>query len=575
MPSERSDDSPAVVERRSKTARLVAFSALLGVCGAGVALLFDGLVDFAQRWLLTGIAGYSDIGVEQAHRAGSWPDLGRHWWIPVATTVGGLLTGIVVYDLAPEAEGGGEGEVVRSYHQDGGNVRARIPFVKAVASAITIGSGGAAGREGPMALISAGVGPIIAKLARVSVEERRQLMLIGTAAGVSAVFQSPLGSAIFTVEVLYSGVGFEGVVLLYTLIASAVAYALHGMVVGFEPMFLLQGDATFKHPFELGAFAVLGVLAGVLGALLPLVLYGVRDGFRRMPIPNVLKPALGGLLLGVVGVFLPELLGSGYGFMQLAIDGAPGIGVGMLCFLALGKIVALSLTAGSGGSGGMFGPSLYVGALLGAVVAATLHRFNLGGNTAALAVVGMAAVFGAAGRVPIANLVMVTEMTGGYALIMPTMVAVSLAYLTQALLTRGQRYRTLYDAQVANASQSPAHQEEYYRTAAQLLRKRQVRLEEDILRREFVEALSRGEPIPLGAGNEELFGIEVEAGSSLDGVALKDLREDVVVVSVVRAASEQIPRGDTVLTAGDQLVVAGKPEAIRRFGQRAKRTLTE
>ncbi|MCA9599322.1 MAG: chloride channel protein, partial [Myxococcales bacterium] len=541
MPSERSDDSPAVVERRSKTARLVAFSALLGVCGAGVALLFDGLVDFAQRWLLTGIAGYSDIGVEQAHRAGSWPDLGRHWWIPVATTVGGLLTGIVVYGLAPEAEGGGEGEVVRSYHQDGGNVRARIPFVKAVASAITIGSGGAAGREGPMALISAGVGSIIAKLARVSVEERRQLMLIGTAAGVSAVFQSPLGSAIFTVEVLYSGVGFEGVVLLYTLIASAVAYALHGMVVGFEPMFLLQGDATFKHPFELGAFAVLGVLAGVLGALLPLVLYGVRDGFRRMPIPNVLKPALGGLLLGVVGVFLPELLGSGYGFMQLAIDGAPGIGVGMLCFLALGKIVALSLTAGSGGSGGMFGPSLYVGALLGAVVAATLHRFNLGGNTAALAVVGMAAVFGAAGRVPIANLVMVTEMTGGYALIMPTMVAVSLAYLTQALLTRGQRYRTLYDAQVANASQSPAHQEEYYRTAAQLLRKRQVRLEEDILRREFVEALSRGEPIPLGAGNEELFGIEVEAGSSLDGVALKDLREDVVVVSVVRAASEQIP----------------------------------
>ena len=217
----------------------------------------------------------------------------------MATTVGGLLTGIVVYGLAPEAEGGGEGEVVRSYHQDGGNVRARIPFVKAVASAITIGSGGAAGREGPMALISAGVGPIIAKLARVSVEERRQLMLIGTAAGVSAVFQSPLGSAIFTVEVLYSGVGFEGVVLLYTLIASAVAYALHGMVVGFEPMFLLQGDATFKHPFELGAFAVLGVLAGVLGALLPLVLYGVRDGFRRMPIPNVLKPALGGLLLGV------------------------------------------------------------------------------------------------------------------------------------------------------------------------------------------------------------------------------------------------------------------------------------
>ncbi len=565
-----SDDAQlTVVERRNQTARLVALSVLLGVCGAGIALVFDELVALAQRYLLTGIAGYADLDVDTAHQLGAWPRLAKNWWIILATTAGGLLTGLLVYGVAPEAEGGGEGEVVRAYHQEGGRIRARIPVVKALASAITIGSGGAAGREGPMALISAGVGSTIASVANLSADERRKLVLIGTAAGVSAVFQSPLGAAIFTVEVLYSGVGFEGVVLLYTLIASAVAYALHGMFVGFEPMFVLTDDVAFKHPFELGGFAVLGILAGILGAALPRVLYGTRDVFRRMRIPDHLKPALGGLILGVLGVFLPELLGSGYGFMQLALDGARGMGLGMLCFFAVGKILALSLTAGSGGSGGMFAPSLYVGALLGAAVAAVLHYLGFRGNTTALAVVGMAAVFGAAGRVPIANLVMVTEMTGGYALIMPTMVAVSLAYLTQALLNKNARHRTLYEAQVRNAAESPAHQEEYYRSAAQLLRKRQVRLEEDILRREFVEALSRGEPIPLGTGNEQLFSVEIAAGSELDGLLLRDLRQDVVVVSVVREAGELIPRGDTTLIAGDHVVVAGKPEAIERFGELA------
>jgi len=559
------DTHLSVAERRRKTARLLALSTLLGVAGAGVALLFDGLIDLAQRWLLTGIAGYRDLDVERAHRLGVWPVLGHNWWLIVATTVGGLLTGLLVYGVAPEAEGGGEGEVVRAYHTEGGRIRARIPVVKALASAITIGSGGAAGREGPMALITAGLGSLIGSLAKLSADERRALVLIGTAAGVSAVFHSPLGSAIFAVEVLYHGVGFEGVVLLDTLIASAVAYALHGMFVGFEPMFVLSVDARFHHPFELGGFAVLGVCAGVLGAVLPLVLYGVRDGFRRLPIPRHLKPALGGLVLGVVGVFLPELLGSGYGFMQLALDGARGLGLGMLCLLAIGKILALSLTAGSGGSGGMFAPSLYVGALLGAATAAVLHSLRLPGDTAALAVVGMAAVFASAGRVPIANLVMVTEMTGGYALIMPTMLAVSLAYLTQSVLTRNRSHLSLYEAQVANASESPAHQEEYYRMAAQLLRKRQVRLEEDILRREFVEALSRGEPIPLGRGDDELFSTEVRAGSALDGLALRDMHEDVVVVSVVRNETEHVPRGDTVFQAGDRLVVAGKGAVMERF----------
>jgi CIC family chloride channel protein len=177
----------------------------------------------------------------------------------------------------------------------------------------------------------------------------------------------------------------------------------------------------------------------------------------------------------------------------------------------------------------------------------------------------MAAVFAAAGRVPLANLIMVTEMTRGYGLIVPTMVAVSLAYLTQALLTRRARYLSLYEAQVDSAAESQAHHEEYYRATAGLLRKRQVRLEEDILRREFVEALARGLPIPLGHGDEELFTVNIAPGSPLAGMLLRNLKLDVVVVGVIRGETERIPRGDTLLRAGDTVIVAGHPEGVAAF----------
>ena len=554
-----------VPERRGQTLRMVAFSATLGVVGGIAALVFDTLVQLAQHFFLGKFAETPPLSIEQALHLTTWPEVAHRWWLPAVTTLGGLLSGVLVYSLAPEAEGHGTDAVVKAYHRGGGYIRARIPWVKGLASAITIGSGGSAGREGPTAQIVAGLGASVGQLAKLPVTTRRQLLLIGTAAGLSAVFQSPLGAAVFAVEVLYSGVAFESGALLLAFIAAAVAYAVHGLFVGFQPIFVIPRDITFQQPAELSVFAALGIAAGMLGALLPIVFYGVRDAFHRIPLPNHVKPAIGGFLLGLLGLLLPEVLGGGYGVIQLVLDGAAGASLGLLCALALGKVVALSLTVGSGGSGGVFAPSLFVGALLGAASARVALAADVPANPTALAVVGMAAVFAAAGRVPMANLIMVTEMTGGYGLIVPTMLAVSLAYLTQALLTRRARYSTLYEAQVESASESHAHHEEYYRATASLLRRRQVRLEEDILRREFVEALARGLPIPLGSGNEELFTVKVAPGSQLDDTLLRDLRLDVVVVSVIRGQTERIPRGDTALRAGDTLVVAGHPEGIAAF----------
>ena len=196
-----------------------------------------------------------------------------------------------------------------------------------------------------------------------------------------------------------------------------------------------------------------------MGTLLPNLFYGVRDAFRALRIPNHVKPAIGGLLVGVIGLFLPQILAGGYGVIQLAVQGSlAASSLGLLLVLSVAKLAALSLTVGSGGSGGVFAPSLFVGALLGAAFAALLQLFGVDAvPAAALAMVGMAATFGAAGRVPVATTVMVAEMTGGYKLMAPAMLAVAIAYLLQVALSRHTPYASLYEAQVPSPKDSPVH----------------------------------------------------------------------------------------------------------------------
>jgi len=281
------------------------------------------------------------------------------------------------------------------------------------------------------------------------------------AAGLSAIFKSPLGTALFAVEVLYANLRFEGRALPFTLTGAAVAYTVMCLFNGWGTLFDVPQHVAFEHPTQLLWYGLLGVACGVMGTLLPNVFYGVRDGFRRLPLRNHFKPALGGLLVGLIALAFPQILGGGYGIMQLAVQGTLGAGVLLLLMLSLCKLLALALTVGSGGSGGVFAPSLFIGALFGAAFGLLLQRLGMGHEPlAGMALVGMAAVFGAGARVPLATTVMVAEMTGGYTLMAPTMLAVAIAYLVQITLARYTPYPSLYEAQIYIASTSPTRPDE-------------------------------------------------------------------------------------------------------------------
>lgn len=554
-----------------RTPRLLIMSVFLGIVGGFGAQLFLLMLHWGDIYLLGFLGHYQPIDVASAAVSGVAPRPFSHWYwmVPIATTVGGLISGFLVYTFAPEAEGHGTDAAVRAFHRTAGRMRARIPLVKSVASAITIGSGGAAGREGPTAQIAAGVGAIVGGLLKLPDDERRYLVLMGMAAGLSAIFKSPLGTAIFAVEILYSRMAFEGGALIYTLIAAAVAYAVAGAFSGFTPLFLLPANTSMNSPFDLVWFGILGLAAGLLGAVLPTVFYRMRDWFRELKIPDHFKPAIGGLAVGLIGIALPPLLGGGYGYIQFALAGTAGLAVWFLLLLSLGKILALSLTIGSGGSGGVFAPSLYVGAMLGAAYAALLMLFHVPGvDASALSVVGMAALFAGAARVPIASLVMVVEMTSGYHLIMPTMVAVALAFVVQFTLTRRAKYPTLYEAQVSTPAESPVYREAYYQTAATLLRRQQVTLDRDILTNELQSALERGEGIPLSRRKEHLYSVSLLPGTPVAGREVRSLglgEMGVLIVGLIRGEGEIVPHGGTKLQVGDGLLVAAAGDSIEKF----------
>ncbi|MGH8118121.1 MAG: chloride channel protein [Rhodanobacteraceae bacterium] len=553
-----------------RTTRLIIFAVVLGVVGGLGAELFLFLLHLTQTYVLATLGHYPTISVAQAHGMALPPKPFTHfyWWMPAATTLGGLVAGALIYGLAPETEGHGTDATLNAFHRNKGRMRARVPLIKMIVSVITIGTGGSGGREGPTAQIASGVGAIAGALFKLPDDERRLVVLIGMAAGLSAIFKSPLGTAIFAVEILYSRMAFEGSALIYTLISAAVAYAVIGAFTGYTPLFLLPVDHRVVQPLDLVWFAILGVLAGGVGALLPWVYYRIRDVFQALKIPRFLKPAIGGLAVGLIGIAVPPVIGGGYGYMQFALQGGTGLVVWVLLLFSLGKILTLSLTVGSGGSGGMFGPTMYVGVMLGACFAAFLNLFHLNVDSSWLAVVGMAAVFAGGARVPIASMVMAIEMTGGFALIMPTMLAVALAFVVQVALTRHAKYPTIYEAQVPTPAQSPVYREAYYQTAADLLRHQEVQLDDDILSSELHSALQRGKGIALTQREQRLYSVSIRPGSPVVGREVRSLglsRMGVVIVGLIRGETDIVPNGGTKLEVRDGLLVAARSEGIQQF----------
>lgn len=438
---------------------------LIGIASGVASIAFFLAITWATKLFLGFGAGFAPPASASVGET-MVTEIGRRWMIPVITTIGGLISGFIVYKFAPEAEGAGVNASIDAFHHKGGVVPARVPLIKLAASATIIGSGGSAGTQGPMAQISAGLGSLVSRLFRFNAHDRRLAVAVGIGAGVGSIFKAPLGGAILAAEILYLE-GFETEALIPSFIATITGYSIFASWQGFTPIFGEHLAVAFHDPKSLISYAILGILCGLTGILYSRTFYGVRNFFHRLKIPNYYKPAIGGLVTGLIGLALPQVLGLGYGWLQLAME--PGkLALAIMIALVFAKIAATSFSIGSGGSGGIFAPALMTGGMLAAFLWAAIYPASpafLPSSPEPFVVVGMLALFGAIAHAPIAAILMVSEMSGTYTMVAPAMLAIVLACIIVGS-------DTLYKSQVLSPAVSPAHKYEYI---SPLLRTMQVK----------------------------------------------------------------------------------------------------
>ena len=430
------------------------FVAIGIIAGLG-SIVFHYLTQLGMHYFLDAIAGYrppSPAGEHHLLPPTTTPF--RRWALLFLPALGGVVSGWLVYTFAPEAEGHGTDAAINAYHNKGGYIRGRVPIIKTIASAITLTTGGSGGREGPIAQIGAGFGSFLATKFKLSERDRRIMMAAGIGAGVGSIFRAPLAGALFASEVLYRDPEFESEVIIPAGISSVVAYCLFCLNFGWGSLFQ-SPDFTFRNPLELGPYLVLAFVLVLLGVFYVKAFYGTIHIFHKLNIPNYIKPAIGGLLTGIIGFFLPQTLAFGYGFAQMALENK--LTIPFLLTLAIGKILTTSFSIGSGGSGGVFGPSVVIGGATGGVVGKVFHHLMPGIVTepGAFVVVGMAGFFTAVSNTPISTIIFVSEMTNSYHLLLPSLAVCSISYLLA-------RRWTIFHRQVKSKIVSPAHAGEFF-----------------------------------------------------------------------------------------------------------------
>jgi CIC family chloride channel protein len=401
------------------------------VAGLGAVVFYDGL-HLATRLLLTDIGGYTPAGTVGDGGSLVASGFSRPWAIPLVVAGGGLIAGLLVFTYAPEAEGHGTDAAIRAVHTDPFGVRARVIVIKLVASMITIGSGGSGGREGPTAQISSGFGSIMSRQLGLSPADARLAVSSGIASGIGAIFGTPFGSALLGAELLYRD-DFESEALFPGLVASIVAYVVFVAITGkVDPIFGTRPGYRIGPLWQLSLFIILGLVCGLIGRLYVVVFYRATDLFSAWRIPRAVKPAVAGLVVGSLGLALPGVLGTGYGQVQRDLDAhvLAGMPLWVVLLVPLGKLVATSLSIGSGGSGGIFGPGMVIGGSTGAALWRVLHLLGLGGhNEVAFIIVGMMVCFGSVAHAPLAVMLMVAEMTDSLTILAPAMIAMVFAVL--------------------------------------------------------------------------------------------------------------------------------------------------
>ena len=446
--------------RIKKETHVFFYAVITGIISGLIAMIFTLLLDFTEK----GISSLHQFGETQGKSIEEKFDFISGFPLISALIIflpaaGGLICGLIIYFFCREAEGTGTDEMINAFHNKEGKINTRVPFYKSLATIFTLSSGGSGGKEGPISQIGAGIGVSIANLAGAGPRGRRTLMLSGTAAGLGAAFKTPLGGALTAVEMVYKK-DIESDALIPCFISSVTAYLVYVAYAGTEPLLSITEKESF-HFTEIGFYLLLGVLCYLFGFLF---IKGFNDAsrfIRKIKIPSWLKPALGGLLTGIIALFFFEISGTGHLYLQNVISGnlphfflQKGLLFTILSVLivALLKIVATTITIGSGGSAGIFGPSLFIGAMLGAAVGVIAKFFlnNPEVTVVTYMVVGMGAFYAGVANAPIAGIIMICEMTGSYALLPPVIIVSIFTFILS-------RQISFYKNQVDDRFSSPAH----------------------------------------------------------------------------------------------------------------------
>ena len=409
---------------------VVMFTALIVGIGAGLgAVVFRRLIAGVHILAWDGLGGLLE-GIAPFH-------------LLIIPAVGGASFGPLIYRFAREAKGHGVPEVMEAVALRGGRIRPRVAVVKSLASAICIGTGGSVGREGPIAQIGSALGSTIGQAFHLSDERVRNLVACGAAGGIAATFNAPIAGAIFALEVILGQLHavYFGAVVISAVTADVVAHIFEGDLRAF-----VMPEYALVSPWELLLYTLLGILAALVAVAFTRVLYVSEDLWDRFRFPEYFKPVLGGLLLGVVGILTPKLdgfprvFGVGYATINQALVGELALQVTLVLLFA--KILATILTLGSGGSGGIFAPTLFMGAMLGEAFGQVAHLLfpTITAPAGAYAMVGMAAVFSGAAHAPVTAILILFEMTGDYHIILPLMLATVMSTLVSRSISRESIY---------------------------------------------------------------------------------------------------------------------------------------
>ncbi len=412
-------------QRTLSESGVILFTALIVGIGAGLgAVIFRRLIGGVQTLSYDGLAGLMQ---------GIYP-----FYLLIIPALGGAVVGPLVYRFAREAKGHGVPEVMEAVALRGGRIRPRVAVVKAIASAVCIGTGGSVGREGPIAQIGSALGSTVGQLFRLSDDRVRNLVACGAAGGIAATFNAPIAGSVFALEVILGQFHstYFGAVVVSAVVADVVAHLFERDIRAFA-----VPDYVLVSPWELLFYALLGLLAALTAVCFTRLLYASEDLWDKLRFPEYVKPVLGGVVLGAIGILTPKIdgfprvFGVGYDTIGQALFGQ--LALQMTVVLLFAKLLATIVTLGSGGSGGVFAPSLFMGAMLGEAFGQVVHAVfpSVTAPAGAYALVGMAAVFSGAAHAPVTAILILFEMTGDYHIILPLMLATVLATLVSRLIS--------------------------------------------------------------------------------------------------------------------------------------------